>query len=130
MSFIFRRTLKRLGLTQTHAVTIQRDIKVAMPDGAQLLTDVYFGNNAPRTPVILIRSPYGKSVMFAASTAYPLAAHGFIVVMQCCRGTFGSSGKFDPHHDEERDGHATIEWIKQQPWYGGSIATFVSSCRR
>ena len=46
------------------------------------------------------------------------------MVMQSCRGTFGSSGKFDPHHDEQRDGLATIEWIKQQAWYGGSVATF------
>ena len=124
MSFLYRRMLKRLGIVQTHAVTIQRDIKVVTPDGAELLTDVYLGNTEARTPVILIRSPYGKGMSFAASSAYPLASQGFNVVMQCCRGTFGSSGTFDPHHDEQRDGLATIEWIKQQPWYGGSIATF------
>jgi len=45
-------------------------------------------------------------------------------VMQSCRGTFGSSGVFDPHHDDQRDGLATIEWIKRQSWYGGSIGTF------
>ena len=44
--------------------------------------------------------------------------------MQSCRGTFGSTGKFDPHHDEQRDGLATLEWIKQQPWCDGSIGTF------
>lgn len=124
MPLFVRWALKRLGIVQTHSFSIRRGISVAMPDGAQLLTDLYLGNSSVRAPVVLIRSPYGKGMLFAANTAYPLASQGFNVVMQCCRGTFGSSGTFDPYHDERRDGLATIEWIKQQPWYGGSIATF------
>src|SRR5215472_15363878 len=122
-SFVYRLMLKRLGVVQTHAVSIQRNIRVRMPDGAELLTDVYLGN-ARGAPVVMIRSPYGKTLSFAARTAYPLAARGFNVIMQCCRGTFGSSGEFDPHHDEERDGLETLTWIKRQPWYRGAIATF------
>lgn len=124
MSFFHRRMLKRLGVVQTHPVSICHDMTITMPDGAALLADLYLGNAGARAPVIMIRSPYGKGVSFASSTAYPLASQGFNVVMQSCRGTFGSSGNFDPHHDEQRDGLATIEWIKQQPWYGGSLATF------
>ena len=124
MSLFTRWVQKRLGVAQTHSFSIRRDINVAMPDGAQLSTDLYIGKSSARAPVVLIRSPYGKGMLFAASTAYPLASQGFNVVMQCCRGTFGSSGTFNPHHDEQRDGLATIEWIKQQAWYGGSIATF------
>jgi len=124
MSFPYRLMLKHFGIAQTHAVTIQRDLKITTPDGTELLTDVYLGNATARAPVIMIRSPYGKGFSFAAGSAYPLASQGFNVVMQCCRGTFGSSGTFDPHHDEQRDGLATLEWIKRQPWYGGSIATF------
>src|ERR1700726_3153542 len=103
--------LKRIAVVQTHPVTVQRNIKVPMPDGVELLTDLYLGNEAAGAPVIMIRSPYGRSVLFAAVTAYPLASQGFNVVMQSCRGTFGSSGTFDPHHDEQRDGLATIAWI-------------------
>lgn len=95
-----------------------------MPDGVDLVTDLYLGNANAGAPVILIRSPYGRSVLLAAATAYPLASQGFNAVLQSCRGTFGSGGRFDPHHDEARDGLATLEWIKQQPWYGGSIGTF------
>lgn len=124
MKFLFEMMLKRLKIERTHAVSIQRDIKVPMPDGAHLLTDVYMGDPTGKAPVVLIRSPYGKSPMFAAMGAYPLAARGFNVVMQCCRGTWGSTGTFDPHHDEQRDGLATIEWIKQQSWYDGAIATY------
>lgn len=122
-SFAYRLALKRLGVVEAHAVSIQRNLKVRMPDGAELLTDVYLGNRSG-APVVMIRSPYGKTLSLAANTAYPLAAQGFNVVIQCCRGTFGSSGEFDPHHDEERDGLETLAWIKRQRWYRDAVATF------
>jgi putative CocE/NonD family hydrolase len=124
MQFFFRMMLKKLGVTQTHPVTIRKNIRVRMPDGAELATDLYLGSPDAKAPAIMIRSPYGISVLLAAGMAYPLAANGYNVVMQSCRGTFASTGKFDPHHDEQRDGLATIEWIKRQPWYGGAIGTY------
>jgi putative CocE/NonD family hydrolase len=127
MLFVYRWMLKRLGVVATHSVSIRRDIKVRMTDGAELLTDVYLGREGGPAPAIMIRSPYGKGLFIAASTAYPLASQGFNVLLQCCRGTHGSSGHFDPHHDEQRDGLATIEWAKQQPWCNGSIATYGGS---
>jgi uncharacterized protein len=123
-SILNRLMLKRLGVVPTHAVTTTRDLKVKMADGVELLTDVYFGDRGKAAPVIMIRSPYGKRASFAAGSAYPLATQGFNVVLQSCRGTFGSRGTFDPFHDEQRDGLATIEWIKQQPWCNGSIGTY------
>ena len=47
-------------------VTVQRDVMVAMRDGVQLATDIYLParNGKPlttRAPVILERTPYGKS---------------------------------------------------------------------
>jgi putative CocE/NonD family hydrolase len=116
--------LGRFGIEQTHPVTIRTGLKVPMPDGVELLTDLYLGSANDKAPVILVRSPYGRSVLLAAGMAYPFAARGYNVVLQSCRGTFGSGGVFDPHRDEQRDGLATIEWIKQQPWYGGAIGTF------
>src|ERR1700751_5723673 len=123
MSFLLRRMLKNLGIAQTHPVSIQRRINVQTSGGIQLLTDLYLGSPKARAPVVLVRSPYGRSSFLAGNIAYPLASQGFNVVLQSCRGTFGSTGVFNPHHDEQRDGLATIEWIKQQPWYGHCIAT-------
>jgi putative CocE/NonD family hydrolase len=125
MSLLDRRMLKRLGLTATHEVQKQPGIKVPMADGAELLTDLYLGD-AAGAPVILLRSPYGRSVV-SGGALYAMASQGYNVVVQSCRGTFGSSGIFDPHHDEQRDGLATLEWIKRQPWYGGAIATYGGS---
>ncbi len=123
MSFVYRLILKRLGMKATHPVSIRRNLKVRMPDGAELLTDVFLGSAEPSAPVIMIRSPYGKGAFIAGNTAYPLASQGFNVVLQCCRGTHGSTGTFNPHHDEQRDGLTTLEWIKQQPWCNGVLAT-------
>ena len=119
--------LKRLGVVATHTVKIRRNVKVRTSDGIDLLTDVYLGSEGTSAPVIIVRSPYGKGTFIATNTAYPLASQGYNVVLQSCRGTGGSSGRFDPHHDEQRDGLATIEWVKQQPWCNGSIATFGGS---
>jgi len=127
MSFVYRLMLKRLGIVATHRVSIRRNLKVKAPDGVELLTDLYLGMPDARAPVIIVRSPYGKGAFIAANTAYPLASQGFNVVLQCCRGTGGSSGQFDPHHDEQRDGLATIEWAKRQSWCNGSMATFGGS---
>ena len=59
--------------------------------------------------------------MIATGMVRPLAERGFQVVIQSVRGTFGSGGVFEPMRNERADGRATIEWIKQQPWFGGSI---------
>jgi putative CocE/NonD family hydrolase len=122
MSLVCRLMLKRLGIVATHAVEIRRNVRVRTPDGAELLTDLYLGG-PQGAPAIIVRSPYGKSVFLAGIMAYPLASQGFNVVLQCCRGTYGSTGTFDPHHDEQRDGLTTIDWAKRQPWCNGSIAT-------
>jgi putative CocE/NonD family hydrolase len=50
------------------------------------------------------------------------AERGFQVLVQSCRGTFGSGGSFDPFAERE-DGLATLAWMREQPWYPGSFGT-------
>ena len=52
-----------------------------------------------------------------------LAERGFQVFMQSCRGTAGSGGEFVPQVNEQRDGLATLRWLREQPWCNGTIAT-------
>ena len=47
------------------------------------------------------------------------ASRGYHVVMQSCRGTFGSEGRFVPGEDEIRDGADTVAWLREQPWFDG-----------
>ena len=52
-----------------------------------------------------------------------IAERGFQVFIQSCRGTAGSGGEFIPQVNEQRDGLATLRWLREQPWCNGTIAT-------
>ncbi|EME51757.1 CocE/NonD family hydrolase [Amycolatopsis decaplanina] len=119
-SHILQRMI-RLPPPATRALVVQRDLRVPMPDGVELLADRW----APRTggeslPTALIRGPYGRSGMFDLLVR-PLAERGYQVLIQSVRGTSGSGGAFDPMRQEREDGQATLEWVVKQPWFGDSI---------
>ncbi|MEW9528121.1 CocE/NonD family hydrolase [Microbispora sp. NPDC049125] len=103
-------------------VRVRRDVPVPMPDGVTLATDHYFPVGADRPPTILIRTPYGRGGLVGWMYGWTFARHGFQVLLQSCRGGFGSGGRLDPLADEREDGLATAEWMRRQPWYGGSFA--------
>lgn len=112
---------------ETRDVVVERDLKVPMPDGAALLADHYYPRKNPRAPTILIRSPYGRTGAWGIMFGRPFAERGFQVVIQSCRGTFGSTGDFRPFHNERADGLATLAWLKEQPWFSGELCTFGAS---
>ncbi|MFI6478339.1 CocE/NonD family hydrolase [Nonomuraea sp. NPDC050663] len=105
-------------------VRLQRDLPVPMPDGVVLLADRYIPVGAERPPTILIRSPYGRRGAFGWAFGRGFARQGFQVVMQSCRGGYGSGGLLDPLGDEHDDGLATVAWLRRQSWYGGTFGMF------
>lgn len=114
--------LFKLGPPLTRDVDVQRDLRVPMPDGVELLADLW----TPRTgeknlPIALVRSSYGRAGFTGLGFARPLAERGYQVLVQSVRGTFGSGGVFDPMRQERDDGLATVDWLIEQPWFGGSI---------
>ncbi|TCO48501.1 hypothetical protein EV646_104323 [Kribbella antiqua] len=118
----------RIGPPATRDVVVQRDLRVPMPDGVELLADRW----APRAggeslPTALLRSPYGRAGMIATMMARPLAERGYQVLIQSVRGTFGSGGVFDPLRNERADGLATVEWVVKQPWFGDSMVLIGAS---
>lgn len=116
------RAVQRPGRRPAHRVRVRRNLPVPMPDGVVLLADHYFPVGAVRPPTILIRTPYGRGGPFGWMYGWAFARHGFQVVLQSCRGGFGSGGLLDPLADEHADGLATVEWLRRQPWYGGDLA--------
>ncbi|KJK33827.1 X-Pro dipeptidyl-peptidase [Lentzea aerocolonigenes] len=115
ISHLVERKLK-LSPPLTRNVVVQKDLRVPMPDGVELLADRW----TPRSggdglPTALIRSPYGRR-MFGQILARPLAERGYQVVIQSVRGGFGSGGTFDPMTQERADGLATLDWLVEQPW--------------
>jgi putative CocE/NonD family hydrolase len=52
------------------------------------------------------------------------AQRGYQVVVQSCRGTFGSGGEWRPFQTDVEDGIATVEWMRRQSWFDGRIGLF------
>jgi len=114
--------LLKLPAPATRHLVVQRDLRVPMDDGAELLADRW----APRDggdglPIALVRTPYGRAGVFGAVLGRPLAERGFQVLIQSTRGGFGSGGVFDPLRQEREDGLATLDWVTKQPWSGDAI---------
>jgi putative CocE/NonD family hydrolase len=106
----------------THAAgPVERDVPIPMDDGALLLAEIHHPAGAASAPTVLLRSPYGRR-SFGGLLGPLYARRGFRVVVESCRGTFGSGGRFRPQFDERADGLATLRWIERQPWFDGRLA--------
>ncbi|OBY82682.1 CocE/NonD family hydrolase [Delftia sp. JD2] len=121
---------------------VRHSLAVPMRDGVRLATDLYLPENlGPHhpgpLPVLLERTPYGKNeeTRRERSAANPLpmrrgevaarfAREGYAVVVQDCRGRFGSEGQFTKYLGEAHDGADTLQWIMEQPWCNGSVGTY------
>jgi putative CocE/NonD family hydrolase len=104
--------------------TVERDLPATMPDGVTLLADRYVPAGVERPPTILVRTPYGRRGPAALANGLLFVPFGFQLVVQSARGTSGSGGAFDPLGSEHDDGLATVAWLKRQPWFHGTFATF------
>jgi putative CocE/NonD family hydrolase len=113
--------LAHLPPARTRDVSVERDLRVPMPDGVVLLADRYFPRREPHAPIVLLRSPYGRR-SFIGTIGRLYAERGYQAVIQSVRGTFGSAGVFHAMRHEAGDGRATLEWLAAQPWFSGSVA--------
>jgi putative CocE/NonD family hydrolase len=109
-------------------VIVDADLPVSMADGARLATDVFRPDAPGRYPVILVRTPYDKNLAapqmgaLGGLNAVRLARHGYVVVFQDVRGTYGSEGYLRHFRDEADDGAASIAWAASQEWSNGEVA--------
>src|SRR5437660_16322 len=65
-------------------------VHVRMRDGVRLATDAYGTEQGVKKPVLLMRTPYNKNG--SASVAAKFVNAGYAVVIQDCRGRYGSEG--------------------------------------
>jgi hypothetical protein len=105
----------------------RQEVMIEMRDGVHLATDVYYapGSFGSARPVVLVRTPYGKK-----GWAYDLYSQLYLsqeyhLVIQDLRGTFDSEGgnNFLLFTKSYQDGVDTIEYIMEQPWCNGKIAS-------
>ena len=127
--------------TGPFAVRVEPDTMIPMRDGIRLAADIYHPIETPdassRRPVLLERTPYNKrgtnlsDVMrddprpwSKPDIARHFASHGYVVVLQDCRGRYASEGSFRKYVNEADDGFDTLAWIAAQPFSDGRVATF------
>lgn len=108
-----------------YAVSIERDVQILVEDGVVLVADVYHPQHLERSPTIIVRIPYTKTInnMITANLMGRLwAERGYTAVVQCTRGKGGSGGVYYPLRNERADGVQTLRWLARQPWYNGQLA--------
>ena len=109
---------------QRNFVAVERNVQVPMSDGTVLLADHYLPIISQPAATVLVRCPYGRGLPFSLLEAQLAAERGFHVLLQSCRGTFGSGGQFEPMRHEISDGQDTVAWLRGQSWFDGRLATF------
>jgi len=135
-------------VTSYFTVSLVRDIMVSQPeyevhadldvmietrDGTRLATDIYRPAD-PDTrepvddplPVLLDRTPYGKRGAQGRHGEW-YASRGYVVAIQDVRGRFDSEGDFYICATEAEDGADTVEWLADQPFCDGQVATLGTS---
>jgi uncharacterized protein len=108
-------------------VTVEHDVTCRMRDGTLLAADVYRPAEGERHPVLLMRTPYDKNGgQTGSGYQHPstLARHGYVAVVQDCRGRYRSGGTFEPFVHEADDGYDTVEWAARLPGGDGRVAMY------
>lgn len=107
-------------------VRLSRDVPAVMRDGTVLRSDIYRPTHVGRYPVILMRVPYNREIAQAPVYQHPswYASHGYIVIVQDCRGRFGSDGEFDPLRSEAEDGYDSVQWAAEVEESDGNVGMY------
>jgi putative CocE/NonD family hydrolase len=104
----------------------KKTVLVPMRDGVRLSTDL-FHPDSPKgpKPVVLIRTPYGKSTYREMADYF--SGRGYAVAVQDVRGRFPSEGAWEPGIHEGEDGYDAVEWLARQDWSNGKVGTIGAS---
>lgn len=92
------------------------EVMVPMRDGVSLRTLIYFPKGEGPWPTLFTRTPYLGLEEYAELEGEEYAKRGYVYVIQFCRGTGGSEGKWVPNDNERNDGIDSINWLAQQSW--------------
>jgi uncharacterized protein len=108
-------------------VRVDTGVAVLMRDGVVLRADLYRPAGDARFPVLVHRTPYGRTEVPADPLVLAAVRRGYAVVLQDVRGRYGSDGEFEPNVTETSDGVDVIAWSAAQPWSSGVVGTFGGS---
>jgi predicted acyl esterase len=109
---------------------------IPMRDGKSLAADTYKPRVAGRYPVVLIQTPYDKSLMrpwwagvgqYGKDSLFTDTGYAFVVTDR--RGRHGSQSALVPGLQPSlgQDGFDTVAWIAKQDWSNSKVATWGAS---
>ncbi len=108
-------------------IVVERDVAVPMRDGTVLRANVFQPAEGGPYPVLVRRTPYGKSAKVSAK----LVNAGYIVVDQDARGRYASDGEYESfvRHEthDAHDGYDTVEWAARRPNSTGQVGLYGTS---
>lgn len=112
-----------------NSARVEFDVPVPMRDGVVLRADIYRPVGDGPWPVLLIRTPYGKTSTLNTLTldTYKAVRRGYIVVQQDTRGRFESDGQWLPWTFERNDGYDTVEWAATIEGSNGKVGMYGGS---
>ncbi|MFH7594476.1 CocE/NonD family hydrolase [Streptomyces racemochromogenes] len=107
-------------------ILVEHELEIPLRDGTLLKADLYRPDTGDPVPVLVRRTPYGKSGApgGASVDGMRLVRAGYALLVQDVRGRFGSGGAFEPYWHEAEDGADTVAWAVRQPWCDGSAGMF------
>jgi hypothetical protein len=108
-------------------IVVQHDVPMKTRDGLTLYADIYRPNSAGKWPVILMRTPYDKSVGWAVGPVYKMVPRGYVVIIQDVRGRYTSEGEWYPFRHEQTDGYDAVEWAAALPFCDGKVGMMGAS---
>ena len=111
----------RSGSEPVFEITIHRDVRFPMRDGAHLSSNLFLPKAEGTFPLIFQRMPYGMS---GRGLGEYYARRGYAYMIQDCRGRYDSDGVFYPFADDAHDGYDTLDWVVAQPWSNGRVGMF------
>lgn len=113
--------------TPSGDVIVQYGVPMKTRDGVTLYADIYRPNSPEKSPVILMRTPYDKSVDWAAGSAPQMVRRGYVVIIQDVRGRYTSEGEWYPFRHEQADGYDAVEWAAALPYSNGKVGMMGAS---
>jgi uncharacterized protein len=108
-------------------VIVQYDVPMKTRDGVTLYADIYRPKSSEKFPVILMRTPYDKSVNWAVAPTSKIVSRGYVVIIQDVRGRYRSEGEWYPFRHEQADGYDTVEWAAALPFSNGKVGMMGAS---
>src|SRR5271168_532116 len=113
-----------------YSVRIERHVTLRTTDGTELAADIFHPLGPAKTPTILVRLPFSKTLynQVAESVVGTFwAERGYTAVLQGTRGRYNSGGVYYPLKYERQDGIDTLRWLKNQSWFDGRLAMWGGS---